>query len=75
MTMFVANVPFKATEDSISKLFGDDVKSVRFAGNPKTRNKCYGFIEFNSIESRDAAFAESWELDGRQLIVEHRRSS
>ena len=69
MTVFVGNLPHKATGDSILKLFGDNTKSVRI---PTSR---YGFVDFKSIESRDAAFAESWELDGRQLIVEHRRSS
>ena len=69
MTMFVANVPFKATEDSISKLFGDDVKSVQLKGKRKGINKAYGFVEFNSIESRDAAVGKSWEFDGHKLKV------
>ena len=70
MTMHVGNVPYEATENSILELFGNIVKSVQLKGKRKGINKAYGFVEFNSIESRDAACGKSWELDGHQLIVE-----
>ena len=70
-TMFVKNLPFKATEDSIWELFGDNVKSVRLPTDRETgRVKGFGYVEFNSIESLDAAVGESWELEGRQLTVD-----
>ena len=70
MTMYVGNVPYEATENSILELFGDDAESVQLKGKRKATSKARGFVEFSSIESRDAAVAESWELDGHQLIVE-----
>ena len=69
--MFVKNLPFRATEDSIWELFGDNVKSVRLPTDRETgKVKGFGYVEFNSIESLDAAVGESWELDGRQLTVD-----
>ena len=68
MTLFVWNLPNKATGDSVLELFGDNAKSVYI---PTRR---YGFVEFNSIESRDAAIGKSWELDGCQLNVQKANS-
>ena len=69
--MFVKNLPFKATEDSIWELFGDNVKSVRLPTDRETgRVKGFGYVEFNSVESLDAAVGESWEMDGRSLTVD-----
>ena len=63
MTLFVLNLPNKATGDSVLELFGDNAKSVRILTDR------YGLVVFNSIESLDAAIGESWELNGRQLTV------
>ena len=67
--MFVGNLPHKATKYSISKLFGHKVKSVRLIDKQKTKT-VYGFVDFNSIKSLDAAIGKSWELNGCQLTVE-----
>ena len=64
MTMVVENLPYKATGDSILELFGNNAKSVQIATNR------FGFVNFNSNESRDAAIDKSWELDGCQLRVD-----
>ena len=71
MTMFVKNLPFAATEDSIYELFGDGVKSVRLPTDRETgRVKGFGYVEFNSVESLESAVKETWELDGRSLTVD-----
>ena len=71
MTMFVKNLPFRATEDSIYSLFGDGVKSVRLPTDRETgRVKGFGYVEFSSAGSLDAAVGKSWELEGRELHVD-----
>ena len=71
MTMFVKNLPFRATEDSIWGLFGDDVKNVRLPTDRETgRVKGFGYVEFNSVSSLEAAVGKSWELEGRELTVD-----
>ena len=69
--MFVKNLPFRATEDSIWGLFGDDVKNVRLPTDRETgRVKGFGYVEFNSVGSLEAAVGKCWELEGRELTVD-----
>ena len=67
--MYIGNLPHKATKYSVSKLFGHKVKSVVLIDKQKT-STVYGFVDFNSIKSLDAAIGKFWELDGCQLTVE-----
>ena len=70
-TMFVKNIPFSADQDSLGALF-ENVKSVRLPTDRDTgRMKGFGYIEFDSTASLDAAIAAGpYNMDGRDLTVD-----
>lgn len=67
--LFVANLPFTVTDDSLFAIFKDN--------NPKTariitrgaRSRGYGFVEFSSPDDSKAALEKTYEVEGRQLTV------
>ena len=69
--MFVKNIPFSADQDSLGALF-ENVKSVRLPTDRDTgRMKGFGYIEFDSTASLDAAIAAGpYNMDGRDLTVD-----
>ncbi|MDQ7004497.1 MAG: RNA-binding protein [Ghiorsea sp.] len=71
--LYVGNIPFKADEEEIQRLFEahGSVKSVRLVrGGPNRRPKGYGFIEMASEEGVKAALVLNGEdFAGRKLRV------
>ncbi len=71
--LYVGNIPFKAREDEVQRLFAayGAVKSVRLVrGGPNRRPKGYGFVEMASSSDVQAALAlNGVEFAGRKLRV------
>lgn len=71
--LYVGNIPFKADEEEIQRLFEahGSVKSVRLVrGGPNRRPKGYGFIEMASADGVKAALVlNGEEFAGRKLRV------
>ncbi len=71
--LYVGNIPFKAREDEVQRLFEayGSVKSVRLVrGGPSRRPKGYGFVEMASDKDVKAALAlNGEEFAGRKLRV------
>jgi cold-inducible RNA-binding protein len=72
--LFVGGLPFSATKDEITSLFGQvgTVSSVniimdKFSGNPKG----FGFVEMGTEEEATAAVAKfnGYDMGGRTLTV------
>ncbi len=76
-TLFVKNLPYDATEDSIGELFQDhgEVESVRIANeNGRSKGFCYiEFAESKSVKSvADATTGgQTWSLSGRNLTLDY----
>ncbi len=71
--LYVGNIPFKAREDEIQRLFEvyGTVVSVRLVrGGPSRRPKGYGFVEMGSAGDMKAALVLNGEdFAGRKLRV------
>jgi len=75
--LYVGNIPFKAREEEVQRLFETygSVKSVRLVrGGPSRRPKGYGFVEMGSAQEAKAAVAlNGQEFAGRELRVSEAR--
>ena len=76
--LYVGNLPFSATDDSLSEMFGQagQVESARIITDRDTgRSKGFGFVEMST--EQDAADAikkfNGADLDGRSLTVNEAR--
>jgi len=71
--LYVGNIPFKAREDEVQRLFETygSVVSVRLVrGGPNRRSKGYGFVEMASAKDMKAALVlNGEEFAGRKLRV------
>ncbi len=71
--LYVGNIPFKAREDEVQRLFEayGAVKSVRLVrGGPSRRPKGYGFVEMATAQDvKDALALNGEEFAGRKLRV------
>ena len=73
--LYVGNLPFSASEDSIRELFGQDGRSVtevklitdRDTGRPRG----FGFVEMTNSEDASAAISalNGHSMEGRDLTV------
>ncbi|POY74011.1 hypothetical protein BMF94_2822 [Rhodotorula taiwanensis] len=81
-TLFVANLPFSATEGDVSSAFEDfgEVLSVRLPVDGRSGlPKGFGYVEFQSVEQAKAAIeaagpaegTEPIEIDGRMLRLDY----
>ena len=73
-TVYVANLPWRTTEDELGGLFSEfgPVVDVRVIQDPVTgRSRGYGFVELEGAESADQAVAalNGHEFNGRRLLV------
>ena len=78
MNLYVGNLTFDATEESVRQAFVDfgDVTSVRIITDRETgRSRGFGFVEMADAEAAKAAIAalDGTELDGRPLTVNEAR--
>jgi len=71
--IYVGNLPFSATEDEVSQLFGQhgEVHSVALINDRETgRPRGFGFIEMDDSAAMTAISAlDGHEMDGRALRV------
>ena len=77
-TLFVGNLPFSMTEESLRMLFETTgtVLDTRIVRDRETqRHKGFGFVEFATANAAQAAIAEfaGRSIDGRTLIVNEAR--
>ncbi|RKP25146.1 hypothetical protein SYNPS1DRAFT_16106, partial [Syncephalis pseudoplumigaleata] len=74
-TLFVGNLPFSVTEDSVWEVFGHygEVKGVRLPTDRETGDfKGFGYVQFVSQESAAKVMADSYvELSGRKLRLDY----
>ena len=73
-TLYVANLPWRTTEDELADLFGEfgRVTDVRVIQDPVTgRSRGYGFVELaDQRAARHAVDAlNGHEYNGRRLVV------
>ncbi|KAJ2077102.1 nuclear localization sequence binding protein [Coemansia sp. RSA 988] len=77
-SVFVGNLPFSATEESLSDVFGEfgKVTGARIATQADSgRSRGFGYVDFASAEARDKALAATHlEIEGRQLRMEKTES-
>jgi nucleolin len=74
-TLFVGNLPFSASEDSIRDLFSEQgsILGIRLPTDPESgRPKGFGYIQFGSIEEAKAAHGalNGEELEGRSIRLD-----
>ena len=72
--IYVGNLPFSATEESIRDLFSayGAVESVKLITDRETgRLRGFGFVEMASGGSEAIAALHEKDLDGRHLTVNH----
>ncbi|KAJ2172564.1 nuclear localization sequence binding protein [Coemansia sp. RSA 551] len=74
-TLFMGNMSFHSTEDSIREAFSEcgDVVSVRIVTDRETgRPKGFGYIEFETVEAATSAIAwNGTDLDGRNIRLDY----
>jgi len=69
--LFVGNLPFSATEDSLCAFFGDGATSARIPQDENGRMKGFAFVEFDSHEQAKAALSKNGhEMEGRALRLD-----
>ncbi|MDH4183574.1 MAG: RNA-binding protein [Nitrospinota bacterium] len=73
MNIYVGNLPFSATENTLRALFEQygDIQSIKIISDRETgRSKGFGFIEMDN-SGADAAIKSlnNTDLDGRKLTV------
>lgn len=78
MNIYVANIPFKASEDELRELFENhgDVNSVKIILDKETnRSRGFGFVEMADSESGQQAINElnGYDFLGKQLVVNEAR--
>jgi RNA recognition motif-containing protein len=78
MNIYVANIPFKASEDELRELFEQhgEVSSVKIVMDRETnRSRGFGFIEMADSESGNAAINElnGYSFLGKELVVNEAR--
>lgn len=76
--LYIGNLAFSATEDSVHKLFSEQgtVVSCQLITDRDTgRSKGFGFVEMSSAEESQNAISalDGSEVDGRQLKVNEAR--
>ncbi|HEX2913594.1 MAG TPA: RNA-binding protein [Chloroflexia bacterium] len=76
--LFIGNLPFKATDDSLQELFSQagEVVSTRVITDRETgRSRGFGFVEMASKEEADRAIEmfNNYSLQGRPLAVNEAR--
>jgi RNA recognition motif-containing protein len=77
MNIYVGNIPFRATQEELEKVFGEhgDVTSVflptdRVSGRPRG----FGFVEMDDDGGKKAIQElDGFEMDGRNLRVNEAR--
>lgn len=71
-TLFVGNLGFKTTEDSLRDFFGSGVANVRIAMNEEGRPKGFAHIEFESPDAARKALDSNngKEIDGREVRLD-----
>jgi len=73
-TLFVGNLSFNASEDSVWSLFGDyGVKNVRLPTDRETgRPKGFGYVEFEDIDGAKKAFEAlaGADFEGRNIRLD-----
>jgi nucleolin len=77
-TVFVGNISFNATEDSLKEFFSQagNVVAVRIAKTPDGQLKGFCHVEFDSTEAVNSAVALAGsEIDGRAIRVDPAKSS
>ncbi|MFO7675196.1 MAG: RNA-binding protein [bacterium] len=77
--IFVGNLPFSATDERLSELFGkhgEVVKAEVVKDRFTERSRGFGFVEMATAQDATAAIAalNGQELDGRALTVSEARS-
>jgi RNA recognition motif-containing protein len=78
MNIYVANIPFKASEDELRELFAQhgDVSSVKIILDKETnRSRGFGFVEMADSESAKNAINElnGYSFLGKELVVNEAR--
>jgi RNA recognition motif-containing protein len=78
MNIYVANIPFKASEDELRELFEQhgEVSSVKIILDRETnRSRGFGFIEMADSESAKQAINElnGYSFLGKELVVNEAR--
>ena len=76
--LYVGNLPFSATDDSLREMFGQagQVESARIITDRDTgRSKGFGFVEMSTEQEASEAIRKfnGAELDGRSLTVNEAR--
>lgn len=76
--IYVGNLPFTATSESLSEVFSrfGDVSSSKIIMDRETgRSKGFGFVEMNDGEAADSAISQlnGSDLGGRALTVNEAR--
>ena len=78
MNIYVANIPFKASEDELRELFEQhgEVSSVKIILDRETnRSRGFGFIEMSDNDSAKQAINElnGYSFLGKELVVNEAR--
>src|SRR5688572_33486917 len=78
MNIYVANIPFKASEDELKALFEQhgDVSSVKIILDKETnRSRGFGFVEMADSEAAKQAINElnGYSFLGKDLVVNEAR--
>lgn len=78
MNIYVANIPFKASEDELRTLFEShgDVTSVKIILDKETnRSRGFGFVEMSSADDAKKAINElnGYNFLGKVLVVNEAR--
>lgn len=72
-SIYVGNIPFKASEEELAELFGQygSVSSVKLVTDRETgKKRGFGFVEMEEEEAQKAVDAlEGYEFMGRTLKV------
>jgi nucleolin len=69
--LFVGNLPFSATEDSLCAFFGDGAVSARIPMNDEGRMKGFAFVEFETNAQAKAALSKNGhDMEGRALRLD-----
>lgn len=71
-TIFVANLPFKVTDEDLSSIFKDyNVSSAHVVKLRSGRSKGFGFVEVANEEEQQKVLSElkNVVVDGRELVI------
>jgi cold-inducible RNA-binding protein len=78
MNIYVANIPYKATDDELRNLFAQygEVSSAKIIMDKMTqRSRGFGFVEMNDDDSARAAMEalNNYDFMGKKLMVNEAR--